>query len=50
MLPVCNTLQVKDYGRYAMGGFDAAAKQRHHDEHFPVDLQAAFDLGERLGT
>ena len=43
-----DTLQVKDYSRYAMGAFDAEAKQQRHDTQFPLDLKACFKLGERL--
>lgn len=48
ILPVFNTLQVNDYAKFAMGGFNAEAKQQHHDEHFDIDLQHAFDLGRAL--
>lgn len=49
VLPVCNTLQVNDYSRYAMAGFDGQAKQRAHDQHFAYDLIAARRLGAMLG-
>ena len=41
-----DTLQVTDYAKYAMGAFDAAAKQARHDEQFPRDLKACFDMGK----
>lgn len=50
MLPVFDTLQVKDYGKYSMASFDAEKRQLHHEEHFPVDLAHAFNLGTRLSS
>lgn len=50
ILPVFNTLQVSDYAKFAMGGFNAEAKRQHHDEHFDIDLRHAFDLGRDLST
>ncbi|MDO4850815.1 MAG: flavodoxin family protein [Actinomycetota bacterium] len=43
-----DTLQVKDYSKYAMGAFDAEAKQARHDEQFPADLEACFAMGAEL--
>lgn len=43
-----DTLQVKDYSKFAMGAFDAEAKKQRHDTQFPIDLQECFKLGERL--
>ena len=43
-----DTLQVRDYSKFAMGAFDPEAKQRRHDTQFPVDLQECFKMGERL--
>ena len=48
MLCACYTYQFNDYSRYAVTVFDEADKRRHHDEHFPTDLQNAFDLGKHL--
>lgn len=45
---VCNTYQFDDYSRYAAGMFDEPAKRRHRDEHFPEELQRAYELGCRL--
>ena len=47
-LYVCNTYQFDDYSRYAVAMFDEAAKRRHRDEHFPIDLQRSYELGCRL--
>ena len=43
-----DTLQVRDYSKYAMGAFDAKAKQARHDRQFPLDLQECFKMGEAL--
>lgn len=45
---VCNTYQFADYSRYAAGMFSEPDKRRHRDEHFPLDLQRAYELGARL--
>jgi len=44
----CDTLQFGDYSKYDVPMFDAAVKKKQHDEVFPFDLQAAFDLGRAL--
>ena len=46
----CDTLQVTDYGRYSMAGFDEAHKKEMRENQFPRDLEAAFRMGARLGT
>ena len=46
--PVFNTLQVSDYSKYAMGGFDEDAKKLNHEKQFPVDLKTAFKIGAEL--
>ena len=43
-----DTLQVKDYSKFAMGAFDPELKKQRHDTQFPIDLQECFKLGERL--
>ena len=43
-----NTLQVKNYDRYDMQGFNLEAKQRWHEEHWQEELQNAFDAGKRM--
>lgn len=48
--PVCNTLQVNDYAKYAMSGFDGALKQEVHRTQFPLELEMAYQLGAKLST
>ena len=48
ILPCCDTLQVKDYSKFNMAGFDEAHKKRMREEQFPLDLKAAFSLGASL--
>lgn len=47
-LYVCNTYQFSDYSKYAFNLFKEEDKARYHKEHFPIDLQKAFELGKRL--
>lgn len=47
-LYACDTYQFNDYSRYAMTVFKEEDKRRHRDEHFPLDLKNAYDLGKRL--
>ena len=49
LLPCCDTLQVKDYGKFNMAGFDEAHKKAVHETQFPLDLEKAFQMGTRLG-
>ncbi|MCR4606700.1 MAG: flavodoxin family protein [Oscillospiraceae bacterium] len=46
----CDTLQVDDYSKYSMAGFDEAHKKEMHDKQFPRDLEAAFIFGSKLCT
>jgi hypothetical protein len=46
--PVLNTVQVKDYSKYAMSAFDGDAKKAYKKDHFPVDLKNAFEIGAEL--
>lgn len=48
ILPVCDTLQVKDYSKYDMASFSEEHKRAVHDERFPVDLSRAFSMGAEL--
>ena len=48
ILPCSDTLQVKDYSRYSMAGFNEEHKQQIHKEKFPQDLDRAFRLGAGL--
>lgn len=45
LIPVCDTLQVKDYSRYDMAGFSEEHKRTVHDEEFPEALEQAFKVG-----
>lgn len=48
ILPVCDTLQVKDYSKYDMASFSEEHKRAVHDEQFSVDLSRAFSMGAEL--
>lgn len=48
ILPCCDTLQVNDYSKFNMAGFDEAHKKMMREEQFPLDLKEAFSLGARL--
>ena len=45
-----DTMQVKDYSRYHLAGFDAKGKQLRHETVFPQDCQKAYELGVRLAS
>ena len=45
-----DTWQFDDYSKYAADMFDAAAKKRRHDEVFPEECKAAYEMGKRLAT
>lgn len=42
------TKQVKDYSRFDFTEEHAQAHDKWHDEHFPEELQNAFDAGKRM--
>ena len=44
----CDTLQVKDYSKYNMAGFDEEHKKEMRAKQFPQDLEKAFEMGARL--
>ena len=48
MLASCDTLQVGDYSRFNMAGFDAEHKKAHHEKQFPLDLEQARRMGTEL--
>ena len=48
LYPCCDTLQVNDYSRYSMAGFDAEHKKEMRETHFPLDLDQAYRMGARL--
>jgi len=43
-----DTLQFDDYSKYNAPRFDPAAKAKRRREAFPLDLQKAFELGQRM--
>ena len=49
LYPCCDTLQVKDYSRFNMAGFDEAHKKQMRETQFPRDLERAFSMGAELG-
>lgn len=48
LYPAYNTLQVKDYSRFDMSGFNEEEKKIIHEECFPMDIENAFELGAKL--
>lgn len=48
VLRVTDTYQFDDYAKYKCDCFDGAAKKRRRDEHFPLDCEAARQLGAKL--
>ena len=46
----CDTLQFEDYSKFAAGTFSEEHKRKVHEEQFPKDLQAAYDIGFRLAS
>ena len=50
LLYVNNTYQFTDYSRYDINMFPEEMKRKQRDEHFPVDLQNAYELGKRLAA
>ena len=48
LYPCFDTLQVADYSRFAMAGFDAERKKLSREKNFPRDLENAYQIGQRL--
>lgn len=46
--PCFDTLQVADYSKYDMAGFNEEHKKEMREKQFPEDLANAFQLGARL--
>ena len=46
--PCCDTLQVADYSKYDMAGFNEEHKKEMREKQFPEDLANAFQMGARL--
>ena len=45
-----DTMQVKDYSRYHLAGWDGDAKRLRHETVFPQDCRKAYELGVRLAS
>ncbi len=48
LCPCHDTLQVADYSKYNMAGFDAERKKLSREKNFPRDLENAYQIGQRL--
>lgn len=48
LLYVYNTWQFSDYSKYESSIFSETEKRRQREEQFPLDCQAAYDLGAKL--
>ncbi len=46
----CDTLQVKDYSKFSMAGFNEEHKKTVHEQQFPMDLEEAFKMGAALSS
>ncbi len=44
----CDTLQVSDYSKYSMAGFNENHKKNMRQKQFPKDLKEAYLMGARL--
>ena len=47
-LSVYNTYQFDDYSKYNCEKFKEEDKRKYRDEHWPIDVRNAFDVGVRL--
>ena len=45
IVPVCDTLQVQNYSKFAMAGFSEEHKKAVHEAEFPLALEKAFRIG-----
>ncbi|MBO6181555.1 flavodoxin family protein [bacterium] len=45
---VYDTYQFSDYSKYDCDVFDPNHKLKQKEEHFPIDLQNAYELGKRI--
>ena len=43
-----NTYQFSDYSKYAVEVFDEESKRKYRDCIFPVELEAAFNMGMKM--
>ena len=46
----CDTLQVNDYSKFNMAGFNEEHKKEMREKQFPKDLEYAFNMGVRMGA
>jgi len=44
----CDTLQVADYSKFNMAGFNEKHKKAMREKQFPEDLESAFNMGVKL--
>ncbi len=47
-LKVFDTYQFSDYSKYENYAFDSELKAKRKEEHFPIDLENAYDLGVKI--
>ena len=47
-LKVFDTFQFSDYSKYENYAFDPELKAKRKEEHFPIDLENAYDLGVKI--
>lgn len=47
-LKVYDTFQFSDYSKYENYAFDPELKAKRKEEHFPIDLKDAYDLGVKI--
>ena len=47
-LKVYDTYQFSDYSKYENYAFDPELKAKRKEEHFPIDLKDAYDLGVKI--
>ena len=48
ILKVFDTFQFSDYSKYENYAFDPELKAKRKEEHFPIDLENAYDLGVKI--
>jgi multimeric flavodoxin WrbA len=44
----CDTYQFSDYAKFHAGAFSEEHKKKVREEQFPVNMEAAFEIGRRL--
>lgn len=48
LYPFYDTLQVNDYSKFNMAGFDENKKKLSREKNFPTDLENAYRIGKKL--